>query len=38
MIGIDGLYVCDASVMPTVPRANTHISTLAVAERIAELL
>ena len=38
VIGIDGVYVCDASVMPTVPRANTHISTLAVAERIAELL
>jgi choline dehydrogenase len=36
--GLDGLYVCDASVMPTVPRANTHLSTIAVAERIAELL
>jgi choline dehydrogenase len=38
VIGLDGLYVCDASVMPTIPRANTHISTIAVAERIAELL
>lgn len=38
VIGLDGLYVCDASVIPTVPRANTHISTIAVAERIAELL
>jgi choline dehydrogenase len=36
--GIDGLYVADASIMPTIPRANTHVSTLAVAERIAELL
>jgi choline dehydrogenase len=38
VIGLDGLYVCDASVMPTIPRANTHISTIAVAERVAELL
>jgi choline dehydrogenase len=38
VIGVDGLYVCDASVMPSVPRANTHLSTIAVAERIAELL
>jgi choline dehydrogenase len=38
VIGLDGLYVCDASVIPTVPRANTHISTIAVAERVAELL
>lgn len=34
--GLDGLYVGDASVMPTIPRANTHLSTIAVAERIAE--
>jgi choline dehydrogenase len=38
VIGYDGLYVADASIMPTIPRANTHLSTLAVAERIAELL
>jgi choline dehydrogenase len=34
--GIDGLHVADASVMPTIPRANTNLSTLAVAERIAQ--
>jgi choline dehydrogenase len=34
--GIDGLYVADASVMPTIPRANTYLNTIAVAERIAE--
>jgi choline dehydrogenase len=34
--GIDGLFVADASIMPTIPRANTNLSTLAVAERIAE--
>lgn len=36
--GVDGLYVADASIMPTIPRANTHVSTIAVAERLAELL
>jgi choline dehydrogenase len=34
--GVDRLYVADASVMPTIPRANTNLSTLAVAERLAE--
>ncbi|HET6642920.1 MAG TPA: GMC family oxidoreductase [Gaiellaceae bacterium] len=34
--GLDGLYVGDASVMPTIPRANTQLSTVALAERIAE--
>jgi choline dehydrogenase-like flavoprotein len=36
--GLDRLYVGDASVMPTIPRANTQLSTIAVAERIAEQL
>ena len=35
VIGIEGLYVADASVMPTIPRSNTNLSTLAVAEKIA---
>jgi choline dehydrogenase len=34
--GVDGLFVADASIMSTIPRANTHLSTLAVAERLAE--
>jgi choline dehydrogenase len=34
--GIDGLFVADASVMPTIPRANTNLTTMAVAERLAE--
>jgi choline dehydrogenase len=34
--GVDGLFVADASIMPTTPRANTNLSTLAVAERVAE--
>jgi choline dehydrogenase len=35
VIGIENLYVADASVMPTIPRANTHLTTLAIAERAA---
>ena len=35
VIGIEGLRVCDASVMPDLPRANTHLTTVAIAERIA---
>lgn len=35
VIGYKGLLVCDASVMPTVPRANTHLPTVMIAERIA---
>lgn len=38
VIGHDGLLVCDASVMPTVPRANTHLPTVMIAERVAALL
>jgi choline dehydrogenase len=34
--GLDGLVVADSSIMPTIPRANTNLSTLAVAERLAE--
>jgi choline dehydrogenase-like flavoprotein len=32
-----GLYVCDASVMPEVPRANTHLPTVMIAERVAAM-
>ncbi len=35
VIGYDGLIVCDASVMPDLPRANTHLPTVMIAERIA---
>ncbi len=38
VLGVEGLVVGDASIMPTVPRANTNLSTVAVAERVAELL
>jgi choline dehydrogenase-like flavoprotein len=36
--GIDGLYVADAAVMPTIPAANTNLPTIVVAERIASWL
>jgi len=36
--GIDGLYVADASVMPTMVRANINLSVIMIGERVAELL
>jgi choline dehydrogenase-like flavoprotein len=36
--GFTNLFVADASAMPTIPRANTYLPVLAVAERIAEAL
>ena len=36
--GIAGLRVCDASVMPSIPCANTNIPTIMVAERMADLI
>jgi choline dehydrogenase len=36
--GFENLYVVDASAIPTIPRANTHLTTLALAERTAEWL
>jgi choline dehydrogenase-like flavoprotein len=34
VIGYDALRVCDASVMPDLPKANTHLTTVAIAERL----
>ncbi len=38
VLGVDGLFVADASIMPTIPRANTNLTTAAIAERIAETI
>lgn len=35
MIGIEGLTVCDASVMPTAPCADLDIPVIMIAEKIA---
>ncbi|WP_216216098.1 GMC family oxidoreductase [Amycolatopsis aidingensis] len=36
--GMDGLYVADASVMPSMVRANINLTTIMIGERVAELL
>ena len=36
--GVEHLYVADASVMPTVPRANINLPTMMVGERVAEFV
>ena len=38
VIGVDGLRVIDASVMPTIIRGNTHAATVMIAERGADLV
>ena len=38
VIGVTGLRVIDASVMPTVVRANTHFTTVMIAEKMADVL
>ncbi|MGQ7864035.1 GMC family oxidoreductase [Pseudomonas sp. 32A] len=38
VIGVGGLRVCDASLMPSIPCANTNVPTLMIAERMADLI
>lgn len=38
VLGIDGLHVVDASIFPTVPRANTNLAAIMVGELMADRL
>jgi choline dehydrogenase len=38
VLGFDNLYVADASIIPTIPRANPNLTVAAVAERLSSLL
>ena len=38
VLGLERLVVADASVMPTIPRANTNVTVAAIAEKLAETL
>lgn len=36
--GVSGLRICDASLIPSIPCANTNVPTIMVAERVADLI
>ena len=38
VIGIEGLRIADASVMPSVPAANTNLPTIMIAEKISDAI
>ncbi|MEC9438622.1 MAG: GMC family oxidoreductase [Chloroflexota bacterium] len=38
VLGVDNLYIADASIMPECVRANTNTTTMMVGERVAEFL
>jgi len=38
VFAVEGLRVADASVMPTIPRVNTNLSTAAIAEPVAAMV
>jgi choline dehydrogenase len=38
VLGLEALRVIDASIMPSVPRANTHLTTVMIAEHLAARL
>lgn len=36
VLGIEGLRVADASIMPSIPSGNTYLGCVMVAERVAQ--
>jgi choline dehydrogenase len=38
VLGVDGLMVADASIMPSIVRANTNLTAIAIAERAVQLI
>jgi len=38
VLGVDGLRVVDASIIPEVPRANLHLTVVMIAEHLATRL
>lgn len=38
VIGVHNLRVCDASLMPSIPCANTNVPTIMIAERLADVI
>jgi choline dehydrogenase-like flavoprotein len=38
VIECQNLWLCDASILPTLPRANTHLPVVMVANRVSEML
>jgi choline dehydrogenase-like flavoprotein len=38
VIGYDGVFLCDASVFPRIPRVNVHLPVVLLAERAAEII
>ena len=38
VIGVDNLRVCDASVFPVIPNANTNAASIMIGERCADFI
>ena len=38
VIGYQNFWLCDASILPTLPRANTHLPVVMVANQVSEML
>ena len=38
VLGLDDVFVVDASIIPSIPRANPNLTVVALAERLAEQL